>query len=214
MNRSTENTLDAPTAEFSREEGRTLLTSLVVPRPIAWISTFSEKLSGSNLAPFSSVAPVCNKPILLSFSSGRKANGTRKDTAVNVLANGEFVVNFVDTGLIEKVALSATEWHERVNEFDVSGVTQETSRSVRPPSVREALASLECRLVRHLEFGDGDARVDLLIGEVVHARLRRPITQRMEDESPTAIFRGIGALGLDWYLMGGTATFLPAPVDL
>ena len=71
-----------------------LMTGIVVPRPIAWVTS----LSGGgvlNLAPFSAFTFVSPKPPMLAISVGRKA-GIYKDTAHNILDNEEYVVHIAD----------------------------------------------------------------------------------------------------------------------
>ncbi|MEK7438671.1 MAG: flavin reductase family protein, partial [Pseudomonadota bacterium] len=75
-----------------------LLTGIVVPRPIAWVTTLSPD-GGVNLAPFSAFTFVSNKPPMLGINIGRKA-GIMKDTANNIHATGEFVVNIPDDSMI------------------------------------------------------------------------------------------------------------------
>ncbi len=203
--------MESSTTHFSRDEARELLTSILAPRPVGWISTISADPSHyRNLAPFSSVSPVCNKPPLLSFSCGRKSDGSRKDTAKNVLETGEFVINFAGPALLDKIALSANEFETCVDEFELTGVTPEASRLVAPPRVLESLASLECRVHRVIELGDDDCKVDFIIGIIVHACLRGGVWGSQPGCNAQQFF-GIGALGLDWYLVNGEARFCPQP---
>src|SRR5688572_33421279 len=75
-----------------------LLTSLVIPRPIAWISTLAAD-GTPNLAPFSFYNIVSGRPLMVMFSSGRRKDGEPKDTLANAAATGEFVVNLADETL-------------------------------------------------------------------------------------------------------------------
>ena len=87
------------------EQSYKLLSGIVVPRPIAWITTLS---SGGvvNLAPFSAFTFVSPKPPMLAISIGHKA-GTYKDTLRNILEREEFVVHIPDQSQIDAVHLSA-----------------------------------------------------------------------------------------------------------
>ena len=78
--------------ELSVAERYKLLIGSVIPRPIAFISTINEKGEG-NLAPFSFFNGVSSNPLCLSVSFSRRADGSKKDTLINIEKNGEFVVN-------------------------------------------------------------------------------------------------------------------------
>ena len=135
------------------------LTSVVVPRPIAWISSTS--VDGvDNLAPhsFFTIASV-NPPIVQFTSVGRK------DSVRNIEATGEFVVAITPEGLFEAVNATGTAFGPEVSEFAAAGLTREPSTAVRPPRVLESPVALECRL--HLIQDMGDCT--LVFGEVVHA---------------------------------------------
>lgn len=136
-----------------------LLTSVVVPRPIAWVSTVSAD-GTDNLAPHSFFTVVSTDPPMLAFSSTG-----RKDTLVNVEQTREFVVCLAPEPLFERINASATEFSHGDSEFDRIGVTREPSLRVRPPRVGESPVALEC--VLHATVGLGDST--LVVGRVVHA---------------------------------------------
>ena len=135
------------------------MTAVVVPRPIAWISSTSAE-GVDNLAPhsFFTIASV-NPPIVQFTSVGRK------DSVRNIEATGEFVVAFTPEDLFEEVNATGTDFPPDVSEFDAVGLTREPSHTVRPPRVRESPVALECRL--HLLQDMGDCT--LVFGEVLHA---------------------------------------------
>src|SRR3546814_13338215 len=82
-----------PIAELSSSQAYKLLTGVVVPRPIAWIST--KGADGTvNVAPFSSFNYVADRPPMLAVNIGlQESDGSLKDTARNIRDTGEFVVN-------------------------------------------------------------------------------------------------------------------------
>ena len=135
------------------------LTSVVVPRPIAWISSTSAD-GVDNLAPhsFFTIASV-NPPIIQFTSVGRK------DSVRNIEATGEFVVGFTPESLFEAVNATGTAFPPEVSEFDAAGLTREPSTTVQPPRVLESPVALECRLHLIQEMGD----CTLVFGEVLHA---------------------------------------------
>ncbi len=154
--------------ELGAEEAYKLLTGMVVPRPIAWITTLSA--TGSvNLAPFSAFTFVSPKPPMLAVSIGHKA-GVYKDTAQNILRTEEYVVHIADQPLIEAVHGSAVEYPPHVSEADMLGLETVPSEKVAPPRVAAAPIAMECRLRHVMEFGETRSR--LIVGEVVLIHLR------------------------------------------
>jgi flavin reductase (DIM6/NTAB) family NADH-FMN oxidoreductase RutF len=137
-----------------------LINSIVVPRPIAWVSTLSA--SGvANVAPHSYCMIVSADPPIIAFSSSGA-----KDTLVNVRATGEFVFNHVSDALAEAMNLTSADFPPDTSEFDWAGLTPVPSVVVAAPRVGESPAALECRLRDVQEFGNGPSY--LIIGDVVH----------------------------------------------
>lgn len=145
-----------------------LLTGVVVPRPIAWVTTRSPE-GVVNLAPFSCFTFVSNHPPMVGINVGRKA-GVMKDTGNNVHATGEFVVNIADESLIEPVHLSAVEHAPEVSEAELLGLEVVAGTCVQAPRLAVAPISLECRLRRAIAFGDTGS--EFLVGEVLVFHLR------------------------------------------
>ncbi|MGQ0467983.1 MAG: flavin reductase family protein [Sporichthyaceae bacterium] len=135
------------------------LTSVVVPRPIAWVSTRSS--SGvDNLAPHSFFTVSCVRPPIVQFTSVG-----RKDSLRNVEETGEFVVNLCPEWLFEQVNATGTDFPPDVSEFDAVGLTREPAERVTPPRVAESPVALECVLHSTVLLGDST----LVLGRVVHA---------------------------------------------
>ncbi len=153
------------THEADPDEVYRFLTRLVVPRPIAWISTVSPE-GIKNLAPFSFFNAVCDEPPIVIVSISKRDDGRRKDTADNILKTGEFVINLVSEELIDKVELTSEEFPPHIDEFMVAGLTPTESFCVKAPSVKEAKAWLECKLFRHEELFS----YDLIFGLVLCLR--------------------------------------------
>ena len=135
-----------------------LLLGIIIPRPIAWISTVSPA-GVLNLAPHSYFNVVAHDPPHIVFSSGGV-----KDTLTNVRASGEFVVNMVNMDLAEQMNFTATDFPPDEDEFAWAGVTPVPSRRVAAPRVAEARAHLECVAVAEVPAGNGY----VVVGRVVH----------------------------------------------
>ena len=138
------------------------LTSLVLPRPIAWISTLGADRVG-NLAPHSFFSVACAHPPIVSFTSVGA-----KDTLANVLATGEFVVNLASAPMRSKINATSARFGAGIDEAEALGIALEPSTTVAPPRVVDAPASLECRLHSTQELGDST----LVLGEVLAFTVR------------------------------------------
>ena len=150
------------------EEAYKLVIGMVVPRPIAWVTTQSP--SGIvNLAPFSAFTYVAPHPPMLAISVGRKGKDY-KDTARNILATEEFVVHIADQPLLEPLHLSSTEYAAEESEVEALGLETLPSQKVRPPRLAAAPIAMECRLRHCIEFGE--TRTRLLVGEALLIHLR------------------------------------------
>lgn len=161
-------TTDIAAADLAAEQSYRLLTGLVVPRPIAWVTTLSAT-GIVNLAPFSHFTFVSPKPPMLAISVGRKGD-TYKDTATNILQTEEFVVHIADSTLVEPLHESAEEHPPEVSEADVLGLETAPSQHVRVPRLKAPPVAMECRLRHCIEFGETRSR--LMVGEVLVFRLR------------------------------------------
>lgn len=139
-----------------------VLTNLVVPRPIAWITSLSEA-GVINLAPFSFFNAVGGDPLYVVVSIGCRDSGAPKDTARNIQTRGDFVVNLVTEDLLAAMNISAVEFPPDDSELTASQLHAASSVRVRAPRLAEAQASLECKLFQSQLLGANT----LLIGEVV-----------------------------------------------
>jgi len=125
-----------------------ILTSVIVPRPIAWVSTVS--VDGvENLAPHSLFTISSAVPAIIQFTSVG-----HKDSLRNAVETGEFVVNIANRENFEKVNATATDYPSQVNEFEVVGLEREPSVSVKPPRVASSPVALECTTEGTRDFGE------------------------------------------------------------
>lgn len=142
-----------------------LLVGCVVPRPIAWITTVDEQ-GRVNAAPFSSFNYVATSPPMLAVNIARRpGSGTIKDTARNIVATREFVVNIAAEHDMDVMHRSAQEFAPNVSEAEVLGIPLLPSRHVRAPRIASSPVHMECRLDQAITLGRGINT--LYIGEVV-----------------------------------------------
>jgi flavin reductase (DIM6/NTAB) family NADH-FMN oxidoreductase RutF len=149
-------------ALHSTADNYKLLTNLVVPRPIAWITTLNES-GGVNLAPFSFFNAIGSDPLYVLVSIGRNADGKLKDTARNVEASSEFVVNMVTEELFDAMNISAADFPPDQSELEAAQLHTAPSVHVKTPRVAPSQVSLECKLFSAQKLGS----YSLYIGEVV-----------------------------------------------
>ncbi|MEO8103964.1 MAG: flavin reductase family protein [Betaproteobacteria bacterium] len=150
-----------PTANSAIDNYK-LLTNLVIPRPIAWV-TSQDPQGVINLAPFSFFNAVGSNPLYIFISIGNLDDGRMKDTARNISASGEFVVNMVTEELLAAMNISAAEFPPDESELTAAGLQVRESLRVSVPRVAESPVSLECRLHSRQALG----LYTFFIGEVV-----------------------------------------------
>jgi flavin reductase (DIM6/NTAB) family NADH-FMN oxidoreductase RutF len=166
-----------------------LLTGIVVPRPIAWVTSMSPD-GVVNAAPFSAFTWVSTDPAILGFSAGLR-QGMPKDTARNIASSKNYVVNIADETLLEQLHLTADEFSPDVSELSIAGLTTDPSAIVETPRISDAPIAMECKLHSILEFGRAGAQ--FVLGEVVHIHIREGLCVNGKIE--TSDLRPIARLG-------------------
>jgi flavin reductase (DIM6/NTAB) family NADH-FMN oxidoreductase RutF len=176
-----------------------LLTNLVVPRPIAWVT--SQSAGGViNLAPYSFFNAIGSNPLYILISVGHNDDGSLKDTARNIEASGEFVVNLVTEEVLVAMNVSAANFPPDESELAAAGLQPASSARVSVPRLAEAKASLECRLHSRQPLG----LYTLYIGEVVMFHVADELVgERLHIEN----FNPIGRMGSPAYYCRTTDRF-------
>lgn len=151
--------------DLSKKDNYRLLTSAVIPRPIAFITSISEE-GVLNAAPFSYFNVISAEPPLLAVSIGRK-EGQQKDTSRNILQVGEFVVHVTDEENVKKVNQTSMNLSSDQSEVEKVGLSPTVSEVVGVPSLKESKVRFECKLEKHLVFEEGDSATDYIIGRIV-----------------------------------------------
>ena len=159
--KSLDRPLEHDPSDWSAQENYHLLTALVIPRPIAWISSLSPD-GVRNIAPHSFFNAVSADPPHVMVSS----TGV-KDSVRNIRATGEFVLNIVTMEVLEDMVFTSTDFPPEEDEFDWSGLTAVPSTRVAPPRIGQAKAHLECVSVDEMTLGDAT----LIFGRVVHMHI-------------------------------------------
>ena len=184
--------IDLEFGRLSRGQRYKLMTGLIVPRPIAFVTTLSAD-GVVNAAPYSFFNAISDEPPLVMLSIDMRADGTDKDTGRNILASGEFVINLVDEPLAQAMHASSAPVPPEVSEPQLTGLALAPSSVVAPPRAAAAPIAFECRLWN--AFPIPGRR--LVIGEIValHAQpgLVDPATLRVDLDAHQPIGRLAGA---------------------
>jgi len=183
--------------------------SLVVPRPIGWISTLGRD-GVVNLAPYSFFNGVSTNPTMVMFCPGGvRPGGGVKDSRRNAEESGEFVVNIVGEAQREAMNLTSADVGPEVDEFTLAGLEALPSRRVRPPRVAGAPAHLECTYFKTVELpADDPASTNaIVIGRVVGIHIDETILS--DGLIDMARFRPVARLGyMDYSVVDNVFTML------
>jgi len=192
-----------PATDLSAASAYALMVGIVVPRPVAWITTVNA--AGTiNAAPFSCYTFVCNRPPMLAISVGPRGDAL-KDTAANIGANGEFVVNVATEETLAPMHASSAEYLPHESEVQALGLATVPSTQVTPPRLACSPVAMECRLERRLELGE--TRSGLLIAEILVFH----VDEALLDGNRVSVdrFRPIARLGGPNYATLGTIITQP-----
>jgi flavin reductase (DIM6/NTAB) family NADH-FMN oxidoreductase RutF len=147
------------------------MTSTILPRPIAWVSTIAPD-GRTNLAPFSFFQGVTANPPTLMFVPVNNRDGAKKDTIRNIELIPEFVVNLVPHALAAVMNDTAALLPYGESEFSRFGVTPAPSTRVRPPRVAETPVAYECVLDRIVHIGEGSLAANVVFGRILAGHVR------------------------------------------
>ncbi len=145
-----------------------ILNSTVTPRPIAWITSLSE--SGVlNAAPYSFFNAVGDDPPMLVHGLLKHhVHKGLKNTASNIVATHEYVVNLVCEDDAERMVLTSVDAPDEVSEIDYAGIETVPSTAVKPPRIASSPVSFECRLVQVIDF----PRQSVVLGEILVTHIK------------------------------------------
>jgi flavin reductase (DIM6/NTAB) family NADH-FMN oxidoreductase RutF len=135
-----------------------LLCALVVPRPIALVTTLGPD-GIVNAAPFSFFNVFAEEPPLVVLGLQARPDGSLKDTSAHIRHTGSFTVNLVDEALAERMNICAVDFPPGTSELDAAGLTTLPGVAVPVPRIGEAVASLECRHYLTLEVSSDPVRM-------------------------------------------------------
>ena len=186
-------------SELDKRATHFLMTSGIVPRPIAWVGTLD--LDGNkNLAPFSYYMGVSASPPRIAFSVARGRKGALKDTACNVLSNRVFSVSLVSRPLAAAMAKTAKPLAPDIDEFAVAGLSAADCTEIAAPFVADSPFVMECVVEQALDLDS----THLVIGRVVRFHMADEAWK--DGKLDIERIEAVGRLGVE---SGGAGQYVP-----
>jgi flavin reductase (DIM6/NTAB) family NADH-FMN oxidoreductase RutF len=176
--------------DLSPHDRYKLLCGVVVPRPIALVTTLDQN-GVVNAAPFSFFNVFSEDPPLVVLGLQHKADQDPKDTTRNIHRDGEFVVHMVDEALAKAMNDCAVDFPPGASEAAAAGLATLPSIDVRVPRLAAAPFALECR--RHVVLSFAPGR-ELLVGEVLRLHAREGLLDIDKMYIDLSAYRPIGRM--------------------
>lgn len=197
--RTLERALEVAPGDWNQQDFYFLMTALVIPRPIGWMSTISAT-GVRNLAPYSYFNLMGSDPFYVAFGSTAV-----KDTLTNLREVPQFVANIVTMHLLERMNFTSADFPRQEDEFGWAGLTPVPAAKVRPARVAEAKAHLECEVVQIID----DHNTHIVLGRVVHAHVDPSVWKngRVDPRLLDPVCRLSGS----WYATLGELISVPRP---
>ena len=198
--------MDYAASDLTPRERYKVLTSFILPRPIAWVTTVGP--SGVvNAAPFSFFNAFCEDPPLCMFAANRKPNGQDKDTFLNIQRTGEFVVNLTDEPLARAMHESSGDFPPDIGEPDYLGLKLAPSTRIAVPRLADTPWAMECKLWKMIDVND-DRR--LIMGEGLHFYIRDELWDDKAMRVHMDRYHPIGRMFADRYCRTDDRVVFPA----
>ena len=193
-------------SDLTPRERYKVLTSFILPRPIAWVTSVGPT-GIVNAAPFSFFNAFCEDPPLCMFAANRKPNGQDKDTFLNIQRTGEFVVNLADEPLAKAMHESSGDFPPEVGEPDYLGLKLAPSAKIAVPRLADTPWAMECKLWKMIDVND-DRR--LIMGEGIHFHIRDELWDDKAMRVHMDRYHQIGRMFADRYCRTDDRVVFPA----
>ena len=186
-----------------------ILTSTIVPRPIAWITSLS-KNGVRNAAPFSFFNAMSKTPPIIAIGIQANVNGSMKDSARNILDTREFVVNLVPRSAAEAMNLTSIDAPSDIDELSLADLETLPSVKVKPARIAISPVAFECRLHTPIEVAPSQL---IVLGEIVQAHVSDEfVLDAQKHYIDTPALNLVGRLhGRGWYATTGEAFQIDRP---
>lgn len=183
---------------LERRQLYALMTTLVAPRPIAFVSTLSPD-DVPNLAPFSYFNAGGANPPSVVFCAANRRDGSQKDTVRNIEATGEYTIQIVTYDLAARMNQTSFDYEYGVNEFEKAGLTPIPSVHVRPYRVQESPAQIECKLFDIVRHGEGPLASNYIIGEILCFHISDLLLKEGAPLLDDRVVDFVARMGESWY---------------
>ena len=200
--------IDLETVDIEDDEGHHILGMLVVPRPLAWITTVRPD-GVVNLAPFACYTMLGFGPMVVGLGFARRGGVHKKDTLRNIEHTREFVIHSVTEDLLEKVVDTARPAPPGVSKVRDTGLMLVPSTSIAVPRIAECAAAMECRCEDITRIGSGH---DLVIARVVAVHLDEALFPGGQPDYER--FRPVGRMHDEYFATLGNIIHRPRPASL
>ena len=198
--------MDYAASELTPRERYKVLTSFILPRPIAWVTSVGPT-GVVNAAPFSFFNAFCEDPPLCMFAANRKPNGQDKDTFLNIQRTGEFVVNLTDEPLAKAMHESSGDFPPDIGEPDYLGLKLAPSTTIAVPRLADTPWAMECKLWKLIDVND-DRK--LIMGEGLHFHIRDELWDDKAMRVHMDRYHPIGRMFADRYCRTDDRVVFPA----
>jgi flavin reductase (DIM6/NTAB) family NADH-FMN oxidoreductase RutF len=189
-------------SQVSATDRYRLMASAITPRPIAWVT--SQSASGArNAAPYSFFNMMGANPPIVVIGMMRRADGTHKDSAANVLATGEFVVNLVSEADAPAMNLTCIDAPPGIDEIALADLATTPSLAIAPPRIASAPVAMECRVYQTEEIGT----TTLVIGQVLHFHVQDRFYDPASRRIDTPVMHLVGRVHGSGFYARGTDLF-------
>lgn len=184
-------TIEFDPSKLPSSKTYSILISLVVPRPIAFVTSIN-KDGVVNAAPFSFFNLMGNDPPIVALGVGKdesRKNGL-KDTGYNIQQTREFVINIVNEEIVKQVNVTSIDFPPEIDEVEIAGLTKMPSVKIKPPLIAESAANLECRHVNTVEIGN----TRVILGEIIYIHVKNEFVDSQGGDSSilTELMRPVG----------------------
>lgn len=192
-------------ADLTTRERYKVLTSFVLPRPIAWV-TSAGPIGVVNAAPFSFFNVFCEDPPICMFAANSRPDGRIKDTWVNIQRSGEFVVNLADEPLARAMHESSGDFPPEIGEPSYLGLKLAPSSKIAVPRLADAPWAMECKLWKTIDINDRH----LIMGEGIHFHIRDELWDAEAMRVHMERYHPIGRMFADRYCRTDDRVVFPA----
>ncbi len=138
-----------------------LVSNIVVPRPIAWVSTKSKE-NILNLAPFSYFIPLSSKPATLLISIGHKKDGSPKDTLKNLRDTKKCSIVIASPSDVKDVEVSASALDYNSSEFEHFNIKTKEMLPNYPAIPKSAKVAIFAKYLKEVEL-EGSKTVPVIV---------------------------------------------------